>query len=342
MNVVLCALALLSGVIGAGFASGRELLRFFAVHGPAAGAAILFALGVMFALFLRLPSQLQAAKVTTLSALCRARFGRAFGGLCAALFALLAAVTAGAMLAACAELAALTLPVRHAYGLGLAVSLLLACVLAALGVRGLAVPGACLLAVLPALLVNLLTLPAGEMCFLPAMAPDLPVRAATDGVLYGALNAAMLCGVLPLLLDMDARTRRRACLLFTALFGALLTLGVAVCRRHLQALWHRPMPFVWLCRRLGSGGYLLCALCLYAAALSTLCAMLAALMQPFAKPAGVLPAAAACLLFARVGFTDLVASFYPVLGALCAALMLLLCLPMPAAQTDARGKAIRQ
>ena len=328
MNVVLCALALLSGVIGAGFASGREITRFFAAHGRAAGAAALCALAVLYALFVRLPGQMRRAGVRTLPALCRVRFGTGLGALCAALFSLLAAVTGGAMLAACAELAALTLPLRHAYGIGLFASLLLAALLAALGVRGLALPGAALCAALPVLLLHLLVLPAGEACFLPVMSPDLPVRAVADGTAYGALNAAMLCGALPLLLSLDRRDRRRAALLFTALFGAMLLLGIAVCRRHLQEVWMQPMPFVALCRRLGFGGYLLCALTLYAAALSSLCAMLAAIAQPMPRGIGPIVAGAACLLFARVGFTHLVSGFYPVLGAVCAALMLLLCLPL--------------
>ena len=335
MNVVLCALFLLSGVIGAGFASGRELVRFFAGHGSASGAAVLLALGVLYALFLRLPAQLSRAGAPSLSALCRVRFGKALGAVCSALFALLAAVTGGAMLAACAELAALVLPLSHAYAIGLVASLLAAALLTLLGVRGLAVPGALLCAVLPALMALLLALPAGEACFLPAMAPDLPVRAMADGAVYGALNAAMLCGAMPMLLGLNARERRLSALLFTALFGALLLLGVQVCRHHLQAIWQQPMPFVWLCRSLGSGGYALCALGLYAAALSSLCAMVAALSQPLPRPAGILVASAACLFFARVGFTRLVASFYPVLGALCAALMVLLCLPLPAAKNEA-------
>lgn len=36
MDILCCALALLSGVIGAGFASGREIVRFFAAHGAMA------------------------------------------------------------------------------------------------------------------------------------------------------------------------------------------------------------------------------------------------------------------------------------------------------------------
>ena len=38
-----CAFALLAGVIGAGFSSGREIARFFAGHGEACGAGIALA-----------------------------------------------------------------------------------------------------------------------------------------------------------------------------------------------------------------------------------------------------------------------------------------------------------
>ncbi|MDO5298372.1 MAG: hypothetical protein Q4F18_03025 [Clostridia bacterium] len=334
MAVVLCALALLSGVIGAGFASGREIARFFAGHGAASGAAVLLALLTLYALFLRLPAQLEKTGCTSLLELCRARFGRRLGSLCAGLFFLLQSVTGGAMLAACAELFALMMRVQHAYGMGMALSLLLGALLCWLGIGGLALPGALLTVLLPTLLLRLYALPAGEACFFPAMAPDLPVRAAADGVLYGALNAAMLCGALPMLLSLQKEDRRRAALLFTALFGALLLLGAAVCRRHLQAVWEQPLPFVALSRELGPGGYLLVALCMYVAALSTLCAMLSGLSRllPVGRTAGTALSSCACLLFAMLGFGTLVQSGYPVLGALCAALMALLCLPMSAAR----------
>ena len=71
---------------------------------------------------------------------------------------------------------------------------------------------------------------------------------------------------------------------------------------------------------------------MYAAALSTLCALLAALvhMLPPGRSAPWL-AAALCLFFSRFGFTALVERGYPVLGALCAALLVLLCVPGQAA-----------
>ena len=329
MAAVSVALALLGGVIGAGFASGREIVRFFAMHGRMAFTAAVCALFMLHVLFLRLPAQLARLGAATLPQLCVLRLGRRFVALCGGLFLLLCAITGGAMLCACAELGALVLPVRRAYGLTLTVTLLLGALLAARGLHGLALPGAALALLLPALLVRLWRLPAGEACFLPAMTPDLPVRAAADGAAYGALNAAMLAGMLPLLVPLGQGMRRRAVRLFTLLFGSLLLGGVLVCLRHLPAVLHQPLPFVFLSRRLGTGGHLLVAGCMYAAALSTLCAMLSALQAalPFSRGAGACLAALSCLFFALVGFLPLIDCGYPVLGALCAALLLLLCAP---------------
>lgn len=332
MDILLCALALLSGVVGAGFASGREIVRFFACHGWASGIAILGALTALAALFLRLCSQMAHGGVSSLPALCRLRWGKRFAALCSALFVLLCAMTGGAMLSACAELFALTLPLRHAYALGMGVTLALALVLSASDLHGLALVGAALCALLPFLLLSLLRLPVGEACFEPVLPPDSPLRALTDGVLYGALNAAMLAGELPLLLSLSREKQKRSVALFCLLFGAMLLLGVSVCRRHMQSILLQPLPFVWLSRSLGAGGYRLIALCLYAAALSTLCATLCAAVR-LLLPAGrrALRLGLACLfslLFARLGFGRIVQSAYPILGAVCAALLLLLCLPL--------------
>ena len=335
MACVSIALALLSGVIGAGFASGREILHFFGMRSGASAASIACALMMLVYLFSRLPAQMERFGCASLAGLCRARFGPRMARLTCALFALLAAATAGAMLSACAELGALLLNVRHAYGLSLCASLLLGMALSARGMQGAAAAGAALTALVPALLVRLLLLPAGEACFLPTMTPDLPVRAAALGAAYGALNAAMIAGSLPLLLPLDGRMRRRALLLFAALFGAMLALASCVIRRHLPAVCHQPLPFVYLSRSLGPGGYLLVALSMYAAALSTLVCMLIALapLLPVRPGAGRMPAAALALAFALFGFESLVARVYPLLGALCAGLLLVLCAgPSPAAQ----------
>ena len=322
-----CALALLGGVIGAGFASGREIAHFFAAHGAFAPAAALLACLTLALLMCRLPAQMERAHAVTLGALCRVRFGDRLGRVCAVLFAALAAVTGGSMLAACAELTALVLPLRHAYGLGLALSLLLGVALALCGPGGLALPGAALCVLLPVLLARLLACPVGEACFSPAARL---LDAGADGVVYAALNAAMLAGALSLLLPLSRAQRRRAASLFALLFGAVLSLGIAVLTRHRQAAALQPLPFVVLARMLGRGGYLLCAGAMYAAALSTLCAMLTALLRMLPDRAFAPPLAAAlCCLPSCMGFVRIVEHAYPALGALCAALLALLCLPLP-------------
>ena len=207
MDILCCALALLGGVIGAGFASGREIVRFFAAHGAMGFIAVAFALAALLALFALLPIRLAAEGQTGLSGLCRARFGARVGRVCGALFFLLSAVTGGAMLAACAELSALVWPIRHAYALGFAVTAVLAALLCAFETRGLAVVGGALCGILPILLIRLLLLPPGEACFLPEGPPDAVLRAALDGTLYAALNAAMMAGALPMLLTLSARRR---------------------------------------------------------------------------------------------------------------------------------------
>ena len=52
MDILCCALALLGSVVGAGFASGREIVRFFAAHGAMGFIAVAFALAALLALFL--------------------------------------------------------------------------------------------------------------------------------------------------------------------------------------------------------------------------------------------------------------------------------------------------
>ena len=332
MDILCCALALLGGVIGAGFASGREIVRFFAAHGAMGFVAIVFALLTLSALFLALPERLAAVGQSGLSGLCAARFGARVGGVCSALFFLLSAVTGGAMLAACAELSALVWPIRHAYALGFAATAVLAALLCAFETRGPAAAGGALCVLMPLLLVRLLGQPEGEAGFLPQGPPDSVVRAALDGVLYAALNAAMMAGAVPMLLALPRRRRRICVALLALLFGGMLTLGMLVCQRQMQSVLMQPLPFVRLSRSLGAGGYLLVALCLYAAALSTLCAMLCAmtnlLPRFLARYARLTISALLCAAVALMGFGRIVQSGYPILGALCAALLALLVLPV--------------
>ena len=62
MDILCCALALLGSVVGAGFASGREIVRFFAAHGAMGFVAVAFSLAALAALFLCLAERLSEAQ----------------------------------------------------------------------------------------------------------------------------------------------------------------------------------------------------------------------------------------------------------------------------------------
>ena len=64
MDILCCALALLGSVVGAGFASGREIVRFFAAHGAMGFVAVAFSLAALAALFLCLAERLSASGVS--------------------------------------------------------------------------------------------------------------------------------------------------------------------------------------------------------------------------------------------------------------------------------------
>lgn len=326
MAALAAALSLLGGVIGAGFASGREIVCFFAMHGRAAFVSVAAALLTLYALFTRLPERMRQLGASSLAQLCTLALGSRFGRLCGALFFLLFAVTGGAMLSACAHLGALMLPIRHAGPLTLLLTLLAAAGLSSHSLAALAAPGALLALLLPALLVRLLALPGGEAGFVPGASLIL---SAANGTAYGALSAAQMAGLLAQLAAYDARTRRHAAALFALLFGGMLAAGTLVCLRHLPSVLHQPLPFVFLSRALGKGGYRLVGAAMYAAAFSTLCAMLRAMQAALAFKGAALAAAIVCLLFALAGFPALIGKGYPVLGALCAGLLLILCACVP-------------
>lgn len=134
-----------------------------------------------------------------------------------------------------------------------------------------------------------------------------------------------------MLLTLSARRRLACAALVVLLFGGMLTLGMLVCQRQMQSVLMQPLPFVWLSRGLGAGGYLLVALCLYAAALSTLCAMLCAMNESSAALSGALCAAddfRAVVRGTRAhGVRAHCAKRLSDSGALCAALLVLLVLP---------------
>lgn len=330
------ALALLGAIVGAGFASGREVLRFFTRYGAMgwAGAAVACAfMGVCAYFVMRAAGRCRA---DSFSGLCRAYGGPLAGRAAGFLYGVLMALTGGAMTAAFAELTALVLPVRGAYPLGFAAAVLLGVLCSHRDLKLLELMGRLLLPLFLTMLILLLPLPAQEEALRlrsgHAAAPAL-------GLLYGALNMGMTAGIL-----CEAGKRlspaacRREAALLTALLALLTGLANAVLLRHGASVERSALPFVALSMRLGRVGYALCAAVLGLAVLSTLTAAMRALRGSLRLPARACDAvcAACCVLCGALGFDRLIGRGYPLLGGACA---VFLCALLVRAATDRDEKA---
>ena len=287
------AWAIIGAVIGAGLASGREVAAFFSRWGPwswlgVASATVTIGLMGHRAMRPAAPAWWRTALLT----------------------ALLTA-TGGAMLAGSGEIAALTLPLRGAYWLGLAGTLGLAAFFSERNLAGLAALSRALVGSLLALLIPALLLPPTRGAWLT---PPSAARPLIRGLCYGGFNVALATPVLAEAADLPPGEKRRLALSSSAALGLILALGNAVLLRH-PGLAGQPLPYVALAARLGRWGQGVAALALYLATLTTLTACLRGLRGLLrARWAVALPA-----LVALMGFTGAVDALYPALGALCCA-----------------------
>ncbi len=141
-ETILCVGA---AMVGAGFASGREIMRFFSRYGAFSWALVIFA-ALVTAWMLRRMLALGGVQ---------SRVGR--GLLC--LFSL---AVGGGMTAAAGELWALTVPVQHARTLGSVITLALCLWLAGGSLRGMAWLGRVLIPFLLAVLALCLRVPGDD------------------------------------------------------------------------------------------------------------------------------------------------------------------------------------
>lgn len=288
-------------MIGAGFASGREIMQFFSQYGPFSWGLALAAAVFSGALMLRLMA-------------CAPH-----RGLMPAASFLLLAVTGGAMTAASGELAALTVPLPHARSLGGFLTLLLALFVSRKKLELFGRFGKALLPLLIASFLLCLRLPG---CSPADDNPSLPhILLGFFQVLgYCGLNVLLCGGVLQ---EAAKRRRDRKRFVFCAcgMLFLLLLLGNAALLPHRHSLRHAALPLVMLLRAYGKGGYYLSAAVLYLAIFTTLTAVLRGMSVLFPKwKAGwtILLCAAASL----AGFEEIVSGAYPLLGGLAAALIL--------------------
>ena len=327
------AFAVVSAIVGAGFASGREIVTFFTCAGWASWLGVAAATGLLGALTAMLAALARRGGARSFPGIYAAAMGRECGEAIQLLHGVTMLLTATVMLAAGGELGALALPFRYAYPIALAATLLLGLVLARRDFRLLQGLGALLA---PAMFVYYLCLaldgsPAPRPYLAAEVTVDLSgnvVAACFLGALYAALNAAMSGGVLAALAHGVLRPRRVG-LLTGALLLALLVPANAALLRAGEGVRALALPGVVLAARWGTTGFYASVLVMWLSVLSTLAAALGSLRGQAAevglKPRlAVLAASLAALCLSVVGFQPLVRVGYPVLGWICAVTLLAL------------------
>lgn len=301
------AWTMVGAVIGAGFASGREIASFFSRWGWWSLAAIAAAVGIL----IRICRDAMERPCPPLS--WREKWPEK---LWQGMFLALLIVTGGAMTAAAGEIAALTLPIRGAYWLGMLVSLVLAQILCEKTTTGLTRISQALTACLILIMMMGLFLPPMRGVALKGTQgwQALP-QSLWHGLCYGGFNGALAVPVLTQMrTHMQHEQHRRAVWLGCGILAALLLLGNAVMLRH-PALMGEVLPMIRLLERFGRTGYMMGALALWLSAMSTLMACLAGM-----RGRGWWPALAMAVV-AMLGFSAAVERLYPLLGGGCAALL---------------------
>ena len=312
-------------VIGAGFASGREIVSFFTRYGEDAWWLILLSVCVMSALCWLCMNGAQ--RCGDLQNWCLMFAGNGTGAqLCTALLLVLAA---GAMIGAAGELSALVWPHEWAYSLGAAGTLFAAWIMGKRSLRALGWVSGCLTALLLcAMAAAMRSVPQTESTALQGVAkPDTWAVLRAAG--YAAMNMTLAIGVV--CRCSNAICVRKRCVMFGGLMAALLYTANALYLRHPEVLGE-PFPIVPLLRGFGREGFYVSVTLLYLAVFTTLTAVLCALDGAASEhvPLRWLRTALALglpLLASCMGFSGIVDRLYAPAGLLC---LLLVYLPLAA------------
>ena len=300
-NAVFC---MIGAMVGAGFASGREIMQFFTQYGSFSWALIAFSSGLMAALVYWSNEHALHREESVLI--------RGFR-------ALLYCAVGGGMAAAAGELAALTLPMHHARTVGMLITLMACAGMSGGSLRGMAWLGAVLIPVMICAFLLCLRVPGTNT---PDPQPSFPSLIHAAG--YCGLNA-MPAGAVTVQAEGQKKRQKRLCVAIAAglLFGGFLSLGNAALLPHTASLKDAALPVVMLLRGYGKTGFYLSAATLYLAVSTTLIASLRGLAAQLPGEHQHIWAALIAAGCAMIGFQEIVAKAYPVLGYLSLLILLM-------------------
>jgi uncharacterized membrane protein YkvI len=317
----------LATVIGAGFASGREVMVFFTRFGAWSWVGIAVAtaaFGVLAAGVTRLSEETGAG---SFAELCEKILGRWGGRACAVLYGVLMAVTAGAMASGVGEIAGLTMTAGGAYWLGLGGAVVLGAVWARRGMGALAAGGGFLLPVC-GLLYVVIAWQGRRLGY------AIAVREAGGGVVgvpmavgYACLNVTLSCGVLCEVAGKERGVERgRVVGWFAAMVGGMLAAANATLLPNAARVGSAALPMLALARGVVPAAILATAAMLVAM-MTTLVALLrslAMMMKVGGDWVGYAVAAAVAAVCGAVGFNRIIGVAYPLMGWMSAAALLIL------------------
>ena len=304
-----CAAAFIGAVVGAGMASGAEIVVYFTSMGKFAFPAIILAVILICAFYSLIASYAAERSEGDIKGLCLFLFPRA-GGVLYAGIVMGAVVSSGAMLAGASALCEEFLPISG--WAGALITLILGTAVVIKGVEGIA--GVCKvivpLIIIFALLLGIFT---PNALWEDSFDGSLP-GALASGSIYAFYNVGMSLGLCASLgANIRAKTRRVSCAAIALCLMAVILLfhtSIAACG------YLGELPVLNAVRRLGSVMTWLYALTLWGAIFSTFITSLYNFM-PMAREKGrivIYAAAAAAYGMSFLSLSGLVRFVYPISG----------------------------
>lgn len=315
------ALMFVGAVIGAGFASGREVVSFFTAYGVYSWRLILLTVAVM----------------AGLCALCLHRAKDTAGCRWCAIYRtdtywirqvaegcilLLQIIMGGSMISAAGHIVALTLPIRGAYLLGILVTIAMAWVLGGINPKPLTIISTMLAVAYVCAVFAVLVFDRGQRVALSPMpvSAGQAARGVVGAVAYGAMNLAIAIGMICRCGGCSCRSSNRSAVLFGLLMAGLMLVSNYLYLQY-PALHGVTFPMVALLARFGRAGHLTSLLLMYLAIVTTLSAGLYALRtgleERMSKTAARWLAILLPLAVSFAGFESIVDRWYTPAGLLC-------------------------
>lgn len=309
---------IVGAMIGAGFASGRELMQFFSRYGQFSWFLIMMTGGILLLLMERI---MKRSRKGIQGILGKSRQSWIMHGI---MFLLLAA-TGGGMTAAAGEIAALMIPVKHIQWFGMAVTLMICVFLSGRAIRSLHFLGILLFPlIVSAFLLCVRLEDVRPITCTPVLWKDR-IKAIAGSMGYAGMNAVLSSGILCRIGNACESRRRCRCAVWAggAMIGMLM-MGNWVLLKHGELI-DVTLPVVMLLNTYGKIGFFLSCILLYLAIVSTLIAVVQAIREMMRKRTEdheKIFVYLVLLLAALAGFDQIVAIAYPSLGLICLIVLL--------------------